>query len=166
MTDVPTEPNLLDRVAELTSSVDRATAAVDRETAVRQAETEALRLKLFTARRAVRIAVTAMVVGFVGTAILIWVVRQDANHRESDRTAAAVVSCRNANESRQAIEDRMEQLVTQLGNTNAPSDPTAKAVRDQVIAKFLDDFRASMPAALKARDCSPQAAVSPAPVQR
>jgi hypothetical protein len=162
----PVEPNLLDRVAELTSSVDRATAAVDRETAVRQAETEALRLKLFTARRAVRIAVTAMIVGFVATAVLIWVVRQDANHRESDRTAAAVVSCKNANESRQAIEDRMEQLVTQLGNTNAPADPTAAAVRQQLVDQFLVQFRASMPQALKARDCSPQAAVNPAPVQR
>ncbi len=93
MTD-PVEPNLLDRVAELTSSVDRATAAttaVQRETAVRQAETEALRLKLFTARRAVRIAVTAMVVGFVATAALIWVVRREATRREADRTDAAVV---------------------------------------------------------------------------
>lgn len=161
MTDHPAEPTLLDKVDELTRSVDRATLAVERETKVREAETAALRLKLFTARRAVRIAVATMILGFVGTAVVIWVIRQEANRREQDRTDAAVVSCLNANESRQAIEARMEDLVVQLGSVNAPSDPTAAAVRQQLIDGFLDQFRATMPAALKARDCSPQAATSP-----
>lgn len=159
MTDHPAEPTLLDKVDELTRSVDRVTVAFE-------AETEALRLKFFTARRAFRIAVAAMILGFVGTVSLIWVVRREVERRETDRTAAAVVSCLNANESRQAIEDRMEQLVTQLGNTNPPTDPAAKAVRDQVIDKFIADFRAAMPVALRPRDCSPQAATSPTLVQR
>lgn len=166
MTDHPAEPTLFDKVDELTAAAERLTDAVERETSVREAETAALRLKLFTARRAIRIAVATMVFGFIATLGLFALGWHWVDEYRHDQAASAVVSCRNANESRQAIEDRMEQLVAQLGAVNTPSDPTAAAVRQQLIDKFLADFRASMPPALKARDCSPQAATSPTLVQR
>lgn len=166
MTVTPPEPTLTEQVGRLTVAVDRATHAVETETAARVAETEALRLKFFTARRAMRVAVCALVVGFLVNLGLLALIRWQADQRERERTDSAVVSCRNANESRQAIEDRFVQLIAQLGAANAPTDPTAAAVRQQFIDQFVAEFRASTPPALRPRDCSPAAATSPTLVEQ
>jgi type II secretory pathway pseudopilin PulG len=162
----PSEPTLLDQVGRLTVAVDRATDAVETETRVRVAETEALRLKFFTARRAMRLTVAAMIVGFLVNLGLLALINWQGDQRERERTSSAVVSCLNANESRASINQRFEQLITQLGAANAPSDPTAAAARQQLIGRFLAEFQASTPAALQPRDCSPEAATSPTLVEK
>lgn len=159
MTD-PAEQTLPGKVDLLTTAVDRATTAVERETAARH--------------RSMRLTVAAMTLGFLVFAALIWVVRQDANHRESDRTAAAVVSCRNANASRTALEQRIENFgglfIQALSEVSPVTTDDAAKQRQQVVeaitANVTKKMQDSVPPELQQRDCSPKAAVNPAPVQR
>lgn len=157
----PPEIELGDRVDNLAASVDRLRNAHEentRELRTKQAKSD--RALTATRRQGVALAVVS-VVGFLVVGSLIAWLRQDSLRRSDARDAAAVVSCLNANESRAAIELRFEQMIDQLGSLNAPSDPVAAAVRKQLIDQFITNFRAAMPAALQARDCSERAATQP-----
>lgn len=127
---------------------------------------EAMQLKYFTARRAMRRSWLALGLAVVAVAAGLIVQWHETNQRDADRTAGAVVACKNANESRAAIEGRFEQLIAQLGNFNPPTDEAARALRQQFVDRFTADFRATLPAALAPRDCSPQAATQPTLVEK
>lgn len=157
----PPEIELGARVDKLAASVNGLREAHEENTAeLRTKQAKSDRALRATRRQGIVLAVVS-VVGFVVLVGLIGWLRQDAIRRNNDRDAALIISCLNDNESRSAIEQRFEQMIAQLGSFNAPADPVAAAARQQLIDRFVAEFRESMPAALQARDCSERAATQP-----
>lgn len=173
-------------VTALRQSVDNAVVAVGLETEARLKETEALQLKFVTAAEAAETAAkaaatanraaaknrrmgrTVALIGAVLAAAIIiaLVTRNRQDHAdERERVRQAVVACNNSNLSRQAIQDEFDVFITLLGSAgNPPPTPEAAETRRQTIEKFRQDFRNGTPQALRPRDCSEKAVMSPTPL--
>jgi hypothetical protein len=156
-------------VDALRASVDRLQVSVDDERAAREAETATLARKQVTAARAIRrsnVAIGAVVVILVCGLLAQWgqsqSLRHEVDRREAERSRAAVVSCQNANITRQAIEDRFQSFIDVLVAVS-PKPPTAEGqmAQDGRVATLRAEFAARRPESLGPRDCSPAAVNTP-----
>jgi hypothetical protein len=175
-----------DRVDRATDALDRVRESIDNEAAVREQEVAALSLKFVTAAQAADtaavaaatanravaknrrtgrwVAVALGVAFFALSAGLVNQYRQDQADEE-ERVRQAVVACNNANLSRKAILDQFDVFITLLGSAgNPPPTQEAATARRELIEKFRQDFRNGTPQALKPRDCSEKAVMSPTPL--
>ncbi len=156
-------------VDDLRGSVDTLGGKVDAERDARVAETATLQRKQLTAARALRkskwtfrLVVAVLFLGLLGQWEQNRNLRDEVNRREGDRVHAAVVSCQNANVTRQAIEDRFTSFIDVLVAVS-PTPPTAEAeaTRKATVEKLRAEFAARRPESLGPRDCSVQAVTAP-----
>lgn len=155
--------SLRDSVVEESRVRAEETAAAREETAAARAEIASNRLTIRYAYAAIALAVLVGLLGFGKN----W---YDQRQHEEERVKAAVVTCLNANVTRQAIDDRANEKIIALINgltdvgQPATTDEVTAARRqfvNQLVANFL---KAPQAAALAPRDCSPKAAVKPATI--
>lgn len=165
-------------VDALRESIDRLQVSVDDERAARVAETGTLRRKQATAARAIRrsnLAIAAAGIILVCGLLAQWgqsqSLRHEVDRREAERVAGAVVACENANVTRTRIvgyiDDRFGRLLGLFSAATASANATLEesAQRQTALGKIRADFFADpLPDEFKPRDCSPQAATTPAPL--
>lgn len=169
MIDPTVEPTLIDKVDELSHKLDQAIDAVDRETQSRIREAEALRLKFFTARRAMFMAAGAVTI-VVALVLVLFVARWvDDRHQEEARVDLLVASCVNTNKARVANQARFEQagalLFDALAEINPPASPEDAArirgLLDKVTGIYVQKLRDTTPVEAQQRNCSEEAVTTP-----
>ena len=114
-----------------------------------------LERKLVTAKQAFVIAVSAAILGTIVSLVLGWNVKMQANQIVADRTAGRVAACQRDNRVRSDILGGFDQFIDQLaGLGQPPTDDTARRAREELVARFHQQFRESLPN-LAPRDCDP-----------
>jgi hypothetical protein len=180
------DAGLFRRLDRIDGSLGQVRESIYSERDARLVEAEALRLKFYTARRAVRrskwaavfagaaavLAIGASVVAIVAVFQLKHATEEraaDAVRAEQDRVNGLVVNCVNANAARVARAARDEQIGATLLDALAAilpsSSPEAAEQRRQTIAAVKDSnaqlLRDSLPPELRVRDCSVEAVTNP-----
>lgn len=167
------EPVTAQQVDAIGRKLDDVIVAVDRETDARLAEAEAMRLKYFTARRAMRrswLAVAVAVVAVAAGLILQW---HDQREREDRQVRAAIVTCQGTNAARAALEERIESsggVFADSLNAVAPIQPGQEEQRAALIQQLKDRYvqrmRDTVPPELGPKDCTERGVTAPTLAER
>lgn len=167
--NVPLDEGLFDRLDSIALALGGLQGAVDEERDVRAYEASVLESKFTTAKRARRrsnlaivIALGAVVLGFVAQTYQVNRLRDAQDSQERDRIEILVAQCVNGNASRAAIEDRFHRYTEVLAAAGIPDTmPDAIARREALAAAVRNNFDATLPPQLAARDCSRDAVTTP-----
>lgn len=140
---------------------EREIAAHERETAAHEREIDVLRLKYYTARRAIRLVIIFGIVGFLIICGVLIRQKQQADQRQQDRIDQLVASCLNSNATKQAIVQTFDVYTVTLGNISPSATPEDAANKQRLIEKLRTDFRAAVPPELASLDCNPKTITTP-----
>ena len=167
MTD-PQTTDLDERLRTLNDSVVRTEGEVREQRIAYEHKLTAANKATAAAQRAVRLVGALAIAGIVVYSLLILFVRNEANRRQEQFAVAAVVNCENANVTRAAIVEHVDERIGQswqaLGRILLGSDatPEQRAEMDVTIAALEAELSMTpTPTALGPRDCSPEAVSSP-----